>query len=105
MQISILLLILNSNIQRINIIRLRNQNNEIDGYNCTSIDEYTINYLFNLTSITQDSILEIYYNLKFVVRVRDEYDNYICHTCKESELETPLFKNYRCVEECDNKTD
>ena len=42
--------------------------------------------------------------LKFVVRVRDEYDNYICHTCKERELETPLFQNYRCVEECDNKT-
>ena len=65
MQISILLLILNSNIQRINIIRLRNQNNEINGYNCTSIDEYTINCLFNLTSITQDSILEIYYKKRY----------------------------------------
>ena len=50
---------LDSNTHRIDIIRLRNQNNEIDGYNCTSIDEYTINCLFNLTSITQDSILEI----------------------------------------------
>ena len=113
---------LNSNTHRIDIIKLRNQNNEIDGYNCTSIDEYTINCLFNLTSITQDSILEIYYKKRYQssmfnsnltvnvlkicsdLRVRDEYDNYICHTCKERELETPLFQNYRCVEECDNKT-
>ncbi len=83
---------LNSNIQIINIIRLRNQNNEINGYNCTSIDEYTINCLFNLTSITQDSILEIYYKKRYQssminsnltvnvlkicsnLRVRDEYD-------------------------------
>ena len=50
---------LNSNSHRIDIIKLRNQNNEIDVYNCTSIDEYTINFLFNLTLITQDSILEI----------------------------------------------
>ena len=57
--------ILNSNSQRINIIRLRNKNNEINGYNCTSIDEYTINCLFNLTSITQDSILEIYYKKRY----------------------------------------
>ena len=56
---------LDSNTHRIDIIRLRNQNNEIDGYNCTSIDEYTINCLFNLTSITQDSILEIYYKKRY----------------------------------------
>ena len=114
--------ILNSS-HRVDNFYLVKDSLQIEGNNCTNTSDISISCLFNLSEVMSDTTFEIYYSKNRIYKslidslitiqvykvcsdlnVRNEYDNFICSTCKEKELETPYFQYYHCVESCDNKT-